>query len=265
MGQYYVDGYAMVDNRRIILEFNGCAYHSCDKCKQVRIYKNDEEKRKQYFRSLANVTMIDISSCEWHAIKCELKDFEPSISPLLFERTVATSTLLNLVQQGKLYGFMVVDIDKTNMADKWRSLNWPPIMQKSKIFFTDLPSWMQEMYDRNEFPQETIVQKMHAKELLLHTSLLQFYLNNGFYVKKLHKFYEYQGANCFKKVFDTVYKARVEATQVTNDKTATTEDKAAAEMKATAVKLVSNSMYGSLLLVSLLFYAETFCQPDNQC
>lgn len=134
MGQYYVDGYAVVDDRRIILEFNGCAYHSCNKCKQVRIHKNDEEKRNQYFRSLANVTLIEISSCEWHAIKCELKDFKPSISPLLFERTVATSTLLSLVKQGKLYGFMVVDIDKTQMADKWRSLNWPPIMQKKSNF-----------------------------------------------------------------------------------------------------------------------------------
>ena len=79
---------------------------------------------------------------------------------------------------------------------------------------------------------------MHAKQLLLHTSLLKFYLENGFTVEKIYKFYEYQGAECFKTVFDTVYRARVEATEIQDD------------IKATAVKLVSNSMYGSLLLVS---------------
>ena len=82
---------------------------------------------------------------------------------------------------------------------------------------------------------------MNAKNLLLHTSLIKFYEENGFFVEKIHKFYEYQGSRCFKKVFDTVYEARVEATE--------TKD----EIKATAVKLVSNSMYGSLLTVSLTF------------
>ena len=79
---------------------------------------------------------------------------------------------------------------------------------------------------------------MHAKEILLHTCLLKFYLENGFRILKIHKFFEYEGSPCFKKVYSTVYEARVQATE-TND-----------DLKATAVKLVSNSMYGSMLVVS---------------
>ena len=252
IGKYYVDGYAVVDGQKILYEYNGCAYHSCDRCKQVRINKNNEEERKHFFRTLPNTILVDISSCDWYKEKFEI-DFEtykPAISPLLFKRTVAVNTLISHVRKGLVYGFMIVDVEQLQSADKWRKLNWPPLMQKSQIFYDDLPPWMRDLYDVSDFPKETIVQRMHAKNLLLHTSLLKFYMENGFYVKKVHRFFEYQGARCFEKVFDTVYKARVEATQVANDKNATSEDKAAAEMKATAVKLVSNSMYGSLLLVS---------------
>ena len=255
IGKYYVDGYAVVDGQKILYEYNGCAYHSCDRCKQVRINKNNEEERKQFFRTLPNTILVDISSCDWYKEKFEI-DFEtyrPEISPLLFQRTVAVNTLISHVRRGLVYGFMIVDLEKLKGADKWRQLNWPPLMQKSQILYDDLPPWMRDLFDASEFPKETIIQRMHAKNLLLHTSLLQFYMENGFYVKKVHRFFEYQGARCFGKVFETVYRARVEATQVANDENATFEDKAAAEMKATAVKLVSNSMYGSLLLVSQSF------------
>ena len=93
---------------------------------------------------------------------------------------------------------------------------------------------------------------MHAKELLLHTELLRFYMENGFYVSKLHKFFEYQASPCFENVYRKVYEARVDATKIATDERSTPDMKASAERKATAVKLVSNSMYGSLLLVSFI-------------
>ena len=132
---------------------------------------------------------------------------------------------------------MVVDIAATDGADKFRELNWPPILKKAMVDFEDLPEWMQKNCDEKDFPKEQIVQAMHAEELLLHTSLLQFYLENGFEVRKIHQFFEYEGSKCFDKVYKTVYEARVQATE-TND-----------DLKARAVKLVSNSMYGQMLQV----------------
>ena len=238
--RWYCDGYAVVDGRQIVFEYNGCAYHSCDRCRQVRIFKNDEEPRKRFFQSLPNTQLITTTSCEWHAEKLEI-DFEkytPAISPLLFENNVSQSRLVSMARKGRLYGFMVVDLEKGHGSEKWENLNWPPIIQKSQILYDDLPLWMRELYDRQDFPMETIVQRMQAKNLLLHTSLVKFYVENGFFISKVHRVFEYQGERCFQKVFKTVYEARVAATE--------TKD----ELKATAVKLVSNSMYGSLLLVS---------------
>ena len=233
-----MDGYAEVDGKRIIYEYNGCAYHSCEKCSSVRVVKNDETARKDFFQNLPNSKIISTSGCDWYIEKLNLKTFQPSITPLLWSKTIETPQLLEMVQTEKVYGFVVCDISKNKDAQKWMNVNFPPILQKDQVLYEDLPRWMQELYNKEDFPIKTIFQKMHAKQLLLHTSLLKFYLENGFTVDKIYKFYEYQGAECFKTVFDTVYRARVEATEIQDD------------IKATAVKLVSNSMYGSLLLVS---------------
>ena len=246
LGSFYCDGYAKVDERQIVFEYNGCAYHSCERCKAVRTDRDDTKKRN-YIRSLPNTTLIEIFGCEWHAQKFEIpKSFKPEISPLLWTKKIHGGQLIELVKSEEIYGFMILDITKTKSAEKWLEVNWPPLFQKSEILYGDLPSWMQASYNSREFPMNTIVQKMSAKNLLLHTSLIKFYVENGFCVERIHKFYEYQGSRCFKKVFDTVYHARVQATEEKD------------EMKATAVKLVSNSMYGGLLTVSFKISQQFF-------
>ena len=254
VGQYYCDGYAVVDDRKFVFEYNGCAYHSCSRCQQVRVYKNDEDTRKLYFASLSDVTVVEITSCEWYAQKFTIKNFEPEISPLLWKKDVHFTEILDLVSIEKVNGFLIVDICRDDGSQKWIDLNWAPIFKKADIFKSDLPPWMRNLYKQNEFPKEQIVQAMHAEKLLLHTSLVKFYMNHGFRVTKIHKFYEYQPSECFKPIFDLCYEARVQATQTVADENATADQKAAAELKATAVKLVSNSMYGSLLLVSIFIY-----------
>ena len=145
--------------------------------------------------------------------------------------------MLQFLCEGKLYGFVVVDIVATKDADKFMTVNWPPILRKDDIVYKDLPTWMQSNTTDKGFPRNTIIQSMFGYNILLHTSLIKFYIQNGFVISKIHKFYEYEGRRCFKKVYDVVYKARVEAT-ISKD-----------EMKATAVKLVANAMYGQMLMV----------------
>ena len=185
--------------------------------------------------------MITMTSCQWAKDRLKL-NYEPGISPLLYHKTIKSQDLLPLLRSGKIYGFVTVDISATPDAEKFRKLNWPPIFQKEEIFYEDLPTWMQKISSKEEFPKSTIVQKMGAQNILLHTHLVEFYLKNGFEITKIHKFYEYEGETCFERVFKNVYEARVQATETKN------------EMKATAVKLVSNSMYGQLLLVKLILF-----------
>ena len=144
------------------------------------------------------------------------------------------------LENGELYGYAILDIVATPRADKFLKINWPPILQKQEINFEDLPKWMQECTTKQKFPRTTLIQTMHAKKILLHTSLINFYIKHGFRIGYVYKFFEYEGTHCFKDVFTTVYEARVEATE--------TKD----SLKANAIKLSANSMFGSNLVVSLI-------------
>ena len=232
IGKYTVDGYCEVDNKRLIFEYNGCFFHNCPFCKSD---KKDEFERQTFFKNLKNSEVIEIFGCQWNKLKSEI-DFTPSISPLLFDHQVHRNRFMDYLTQNKLFGFAVVDIIATSDAEKFLNLNWPPIFKKTIVKYSDLPEWMQKNAPEKSFPRETIVQSMNAKRILLHTSLIKFYLDHGFKLTKVYKMFEYEGRPCFKNVYDMVYRARVEATE-SND-----------VMKSTASKLVSNAMYGRFLL-----------------
>ena len=174
-------------------------------------------------------------------MKRSLQDYKPQISPILWKNYIRADDFLDLVREGCLYGFAIVDIIATEDANKFLEINWPPILKKDTINFDDLPDWMQLNADKKTFPRETIVQSMCGQEILLHTSLIEFYLNNGFEIVKIYSFFEYEGKECFKKVYETVYNARVEATKLKDNQ------------KAMANKLCANAMYGQMLLNPLKF------------
>ena len=239
IGPFFVDGYCKVDGKVFVFEYNGCYFHDCDQCGSSGISGSDEFKTN-YLKSL-NVEIVTMSECRWQSMKYQLK-YESKISQIILYPFVQENDMKRLFELNALYGFALVDIVGESKSKKFLKINWPPLFFKSEIEFNDLPEWMQKHTHPREFPRKTIVQGMKKEKLLLHTELIAFYLKNGFRITKIHKFFEFEGARCLQKVHDKVYKARVEATQEGNN------------MKATAVKLVSNSMYGQMLMVYNLFY-----------
>ena len=196
-------------------------------------------ERENYIRSrLNNVQFIYQKECEWNRIKLSL-NFHSNISPILVENKIRTDQMVNLLNDGKLYGFALVDLEATELAQKFRTINWPPILRKFEVTFDMIPEWMQSKMSPKTFPRKTLVQTMNAKEVLVHTKLLSFYIKHGFIIVKLHRFFEFEGAPALKNVYSNVYEARVSATDTGDD------------TKATAVKLVSNSMYGQMLMVNI--------------
>ena len=157
------------------------------------------------------------------------------ISPLLFCKPTANE-IIEHVKAGTVTGFLVVDIEPTPAAQKYERINWPPIFMRDEIQFENLPEWLQNGTNSTSFPRKTLIQTMHAEKVLLHTALLKFYLANGFVVKQLYKFVEFQPSKCFKEFHDKLYRLRVEATIEKN------------EAKASAIKLTGNSTYGKVSL-----------------
>ena len=241
--KFYVDGLVEVDKHTFILEYMGCHYHFCEKCHNPLGKERENYEKIRFFQNLSDHTTIRISSCEWLE-KRKLLNIESKISPVLSQDKIHINNFMDLIRNDKLYGFGLVDIYATPRAKKFLDLNFPPILSKQQISFTDLPQWMQNNADEKTFPRSTIIQSMHAEKILLHTNLIKFYLKHGFVITKCHMFFEYQGEKCFKIVHDKVYDARVQATQERENP----ERRAESDRKATAIKLVSNSMYGRFLL-----------------
>ena len=174
--------------------------------------------------------------CEWN--KVNKANLPSAISSLLHKSRVSEETLLKEILADNIYGFAVVDIQPGPRTKKFLNLNWLPIIRHDEIQFSDLPLFMQRPEIAKTFPRRTLVQTLHATEILLHTKLIQWYVEQGFTIKKIYRMFEYQRYGCYKDVHDRVYEARVKATEEKNNK------------KATAIKLVSNSMYGQMIMVS---------------
>ena len=116
---------------------------------------------------------------------------------------IRESAIIDNISQ--LTGFLLCDIEATDMANKLNTINWAPLFSKKEINHDDLPVWMQSMTSKKTFPRKTLVQSMKESNLLLHTKLASFYLDNGFKISKIHKFIEYEGSKCFENFFDTLY------------------------------------------------------------
>ena len=179
-------------------------------------------------------SVITMMGCEWDDIKKTAPMPSSSISPNLYRSSISEIEIINGVKSGSLYGFCVVDIKANSEAEKWQTINWPPIFIRDSIESEMVPDWMP--CNERTFPRSTLVQVMKGTEILLHTELLKFYMENGFFVTKVHRFLEYQPGKCFKAYHDALYKLRVEATIEGNS------------AKATAVKQTGNSSYGKVRL-----------------
>ena len=176
-----------------------------------------------------------MQECVWKNV--EKRNLQSSISSLLYDNVTTQEKLLNAIMSDGVYGFCLVDIEPTPLAQKFVDINWLPIIRHDEIYFEDLPNFMRKKNLQKSFPRKTLVQTMHAKKILLHTRLIQWYCKNGFKITNIHHMFEYQKASCYRHVHDRVYEARVAATIERNNK------------KATAIKLVSNSMYGQMIMV----------------
>ncbi len=154
--------------------------------------------------------------CQWVAM--DKSKYKSSISSLMYSKKVSEKTLLEAINKNLIYGFILCDIEpdlnKSSIWQKFLILNWLPIIRKDEIHKEDLSPFMQQqMGPSQKFPHETLIQSLWGKKILLHSDWVQFLLENGLQISKIHELYEYQPSNCFENFYDQLYKNRVEATR----------------------------------------------------
>ena len=253
VGPYEVDGYVEVDEKKYVLEYDGCYFHdTCPKCglkgrKRVRsfkkksgipktIFKENAQERAKFMEDNGFQT-IRIHECEFNKHKTALKR---DISILQYESKICQEKLIDAIVKHDAYGFLLCDIEPhSEESNKFIELNWPPIIHNDDVLFDDLSPEMQKISSHIRFPRRTLVQTMHATKILLHTELVKFYVSNGFKISKAYDFYEFEASPCFDRLYTKLYESRVEATEQNDD------------TKATAIKLVGNSTYGQSIMVGI--------------
>ena len=271
VGPYKLDGYAVVGNRKIALEFDGCWTHghSPDVCgfrkdretpQDIRELLAKKDKRTQtrakYIKS-RGYELISIYECEFADIKKENPRIKEIINDMLPEfylshpYGVRKETILRCIESGELTGLVEVDIQvpETWPYDKERDISpqeyfseMSPIFCNSEVHFNHWGPTMQRysMSKKADAFTETrrlLIGGMAAKRIFLATNLLKWYLERGLVVTRIYEVVEYKFKTCFKGFCDNISDARRKGDQ---DSTK--------EILGETCKVLGNAAYGSLLL-----------------
>lgn len=172
---------------------------------------------------------------------------DPALLNFFWNRTSTTEDdLLLAIGNDELFGLAKVDIICPDEAKrKYLELNFPPIFRHVEVEKDMLSPIMQEYAERKKvkFPMEKqLGLTFNAKEIVLATPLLRYYLQNGLKVTRIHYFVEYGRDMPFKPFVDKMVSMRVRATDEGN------------ALHQSLAKILMNSSWGRLGRRRLSFY-----------
>jgi hypothetical protein len=170
------------------------------------------------------------------------------------------------VVKDQLFGMVEVDIE---VPKQWPSYFDHPTMTPYQYFremsplfcTTDIPyevigKHMQdhvEKYNLSKHSRRLLVGGMKGRDLLIATPLLQWYLNHGMVVTKIHQVVEFQQQRCFKEFVREVSDARR-----MGDRDPSTA------IIADTKKVIGNASYGSLIMDKTKHRDIKYVQGENE-
>ncbi len=279
LGPYPVDGFDSQAN--VVYQFHGC-YHHGHECaltnhvKSRKWHKTKEhlaartQKITDFLRS-KGYTVIEMRECVFQALfrdserMCDIAyECRPSFCQK-YRGNVSETQILNAVRDDTLFGMVEVDL---GVPEKWGSEfqselspaeyfgEMSPIFCNTDIPMSDIGSHMQEHVKElglSEKPRRLLVGGMKAKQILVATPLLKWYLEHGMVVSKIYQVVEYRRQKCFESFVRQVSDARREGD--------TMPEKA---IIADTMKLIGNSGYGSLIMDKTRHRNVTYVSGENE-
>ena len=153
-------------------------------------------------------------SCEFNKVRKDI-NIDSEKFPGIFKKEQSEQDILDGIQSGKLFGFVVADISATEHSQKvWN--DFPPILRKIKLTEEHLPDHMLEIMQRENpgiknFERETLCQVFNAKKTVLLTTLAKFYIEQGFKISNIQSFIQYQAYPALSPFVDRVTEMRINA------------------------------------------------------
>ena len=237
--QSTVDGYAFIDGRHVVWEFNGCHWHGCTKCYPDWLENATMEQIERKISWENKIQRLQENNCVIHIM--EEHDFvvDPTIKTQMprILLTDTESTLLNAIKDGSVFGFITCSVrtpDHVIQKFKDDSFLFPPVITKTVLTEDLLSPFMKARMAEQEakLGSKSLIQTYNGDDLLLMTPIIQFYLENEMEVFNIKDFIQYIPGRGLAPFVEKVVSMRIAATDENDD------------AKQLTAKLFGNSGYG---------------------
>ena len=284
VGKYPVDGFvpaSKLGEKATVFQFHGCYWHGhlCDDTRGIRDEKWRATRASKYQRTQETTAylkkehnVIEMWECQFRQYCSQnsaIYDFIDGKRPGFFRNhkgKITEDSILEGVLKGDLFGMVEVDIQ---VPEQWPSYfqhptlspydyfqEMSPLFCTTEIPFDSIGEHMQAHiweYQLSEQPRRLLVGGMKARQILLATPLLQWYLEHGLVVTKIYQLVEFQQQRCFRNFVQEVSDARRQG-DIDPD----------TAIIADTNKVIGNSGYGSLIMDKTKHRAIKYVQGENE-
>lgn len=149
--------------------------------------------------------MILMRGCIWEKRKNNVVKRSP-YSKFFYSALISQQMLIDAVKEEEFFGFLEIDIfTPDNIKEQFRAVNYATIFNKIAATKEMLSPEMISLCEANNVkfplkPQLTLVYE--AKNYLLTSCMLKYYLEIGMIVTKIHSCIEYQRSQPLKKFIE---------------------------------------------------------------
>ena len=258
VGPFRVDGFCPENNT--VYSFHGCYFHchgAGADCELTKNIKSDQWKKrgdKIYRRTVQRREFIESQGfivkemweCEFDSMVKKTPTLKNFIIQNFTRKTdclgkLTMEKILELVTSGKMFGAVEVDISvPENLFAMFEEMC--PLFCNTEVPYEAMGEHMQGYLSFSEGSTKArrlLVGVMKAKQILLATPLLKWYMKHGLEVTKVYKVIEFTPSNCFSKFVDMVTEGRRKG-----------DKDPKYELIGQTLKLIGNSAYGSMLMDS---------------
>ena len=234
-GDWSVDGFADVDGQKYFYEFLGCYFHpGCknSECQNFDPSGVDETFERKRSELSEHGQVITIRGCAWKKQVQKLKKTNSPSFPGVYQTFSNEKALLKGIESGEFFGFLVADVTTPDkVLEKILPLNFPPVIQRGEIDDSMVSDYMKSRCNNRgtKLPQHTLIQTYHAKQLMMYTPTVRFYMELGSKITNVTKFIQFLPTKPLEKFVEKITKGRIDAVKDGN------------ESLGTSFKIVGNS------------------------
>ena len=230
----FPDGYVKISGKEFFLFYDGCRFHNCGTCDTKCLPHERDDERRTLLSKFG--TVITIKGCEWKA-KRKAEKFQCKTSHFFRRKTlIKESELLTAIENGDLFGLVLCDVESPqSVIDKWTKINFGPVIRHCEVTEDMIPDLiLQNLKNKGvKLPVEkTLTVCFHGKQILLTTTMAQFYIKQGMILSNLGMVAEFEKAYPLKGFVNKATAERVKATKNKDPQ------------KAELYKRVVNASYG---------------------